>query len=173
MKTAILTKIYKRSLSEPDSVTLLPTTMFVMAEVEEAMDEYTQLLTEQMESVKEKNLELQEEIQMKTNYYEDKLEHQHIALSEHYKELEVLKEQLAISEEARNVLAIDLYKYSAKIDMLQEQLAAKEKELSEVRNELDVKNKVIDSIEWISQRNNLEIKSDESKQLDYRIELNE
>lgn len=96
------------------------------------IDEY-KLLKEQFEDVKNKNLEIQEqlsdvqsqltlsetkvklnynnavefekqlaeaksEIKMKTDYYEDKLERQFIALSEHYKELTILKEQLAEKE---------------------------------------------------------------------------
>jgi len=35
---------------------------------------------------------------VKTDYYEDKLERQFIALSEHYKELTILKEQLEEKE---------------------------------------------------------------------------
>ena len=50
--------------------------------------------------------ELREEIEMKTKYYEDKLEHQHITLSEHYKENEGLKEVL----EDKRKLTLDIEK---------------------------------------------------------------
>ncbi len=45
-----------------------------------------------------------------------------------------LTEQLSVSEEARNVLATDLYKYTAKVDMLEEQLAEKELEIKKLNN---------------------------------------
>ena len=51
-KEEILLKIYKRSLSDTACIKLLPTTMFVKAEVEEAMDIYSKQLTDEIEQQK-------------------------------------------------------------------------------------------------------------------------
>jgi hypothetical protein len=52
------------------------------------------VLNAMQEYVDQQTKELKDEIEMKTNYYEDKLESQHIASSEHYKETQLLKDEI-------------------------------------------------------------------------------
>jgi hypothetical protein len=48
----------------------------------------------ELEKLNVNNKELKDEIEMKTNYYEDKLESRHIASSEYYKETQLLKDEI-------------------------------------------------------------------------------